>query len=92
MQAGYDALPLARSEACDSTMTSTILSPLPPQPAAAVLGFRVHAGGEYATGGDTAFIFYTILFLIGGFLVFWMQRVFADCSKRVWCDQNVTTQ
>ena len=32
---------------------------------------------EYALAGDTAFVFNTLLFLIGGFLVMWMAAGFA---------------
>ena len=72
-------------------MTSRLLIPLA---AAATLlpslGFAQEA--EYATAADTAFIFNTILFLIGGFLVFWMAAGFAMLEAGLVRSKNVTTQ
>lgn len=47
---------------------------------------------EYATLAETQFIFTTILFLIGGFLVFWMAAGFAMLEAGLVRSKNVTTQ
>ena len=47
---------------------------------------------EFATLADTTFIFNTLLFLIGGFLVFWMAAGFAMLEAGLVRAKNVTTQ
>ena len=47
---------------------------------------------EFATLADTAYIFNTLLFLIGGFLVFWMAAGFAMLEAGLVRSKNVTTQ
>ena len=47
---------------------------------------------EYAPLADTQFIFNTLLFLIGGFLVFWMAAGFAMLEAGLVRSKNVTTQ
>lgn len=47
---------------------------------------------EYATLAETQFIFTTLLFLIGGFLVFWMAAGFAMLEAGLVRSKNVTTQ
>ncbi len=47
---------------------------------------------EFATLADTTFIFNTLLFLIGGFLVFWMAAGFAMLEAGLVRSKNVTTQ
>ena len=47
---------------------------------------------EYAPLADTQFIFNTLLFLIGGFLVFWMAAGFAMLEAGLVRSNNVTTQ
>ena len=47
---------------------------------------------EFATLSDTTFIFNTLLFLIGGFLVFWMAAGFAMLEAGLVRSKNVTTQ
>ena len=47
---------------------------------------------EFATLADSQFIFTTILFLIGGFLVFWMAAGFAMLEAGLVRSKNVTTQ
>ena len=47
---------------------------------------------EYAPLADTQFIFTTLLFLIGGFLVFWMAAGFAMLEAGLVRSKNVTTQ
>ena len=46
----------------------------------------------YAPAVDTAFIFNTLLFLIGGFLVFWMAAGFAMLEAGLVRSKNVTMQ
>ncbi len=46
----------------------------------------------YATAADTAFIFNTLLFLIGGFLVMWMAAGFAMLEAGLVRSKNVTMQ
>ena len=45
-----------------------------------------------ATAPDNAFIFNTLLFLIGGFLVFWMAAGFAMLEAGLVRSKNVTMQ
>ncbi|MBM1633203.1 ammonium transporter [Sulfitobacter mediterraneus] len=47
---------------------------------------------EFATLEQTTFIFNTLLFLIGGFLVFWMAAGFAMLEAGLVRSKNVTTQ
>ncbi len=47
---------------------------------------------EFAPLADTTFIFNTLLFLIGGFLVFWMAAGFAMLEAGLVRSKNVTTQ
>jgi len=47
---------------------------------------------QFATSAETAFIFNTLLFLIGGFLVFWMAAGFAMLEAGLVRSKNVTTQ
>ncbi|KIT15438.1 ammonium transporter [Jannaschia aquimarina] len=47
---------------------------------------------EFASLADTAYIFNTLLFLIGGFLVFWMAAGFAMLEAGLVRSKNVTTQ
>ncbi|WP_281826619.1 ammonium transporter [Jannaschia rubra] len=47
---------------------------------------------EYATAADTAFIFNTLLFLVGGFLVFWMAAGFAMLEAGLVRSKNVAMQ
>jgi Amt family ammonium transporter len=47
---------------------------------------------EAAAAVDNAFIFNTLLFLIGGFLVFWMAAGFAMLEAGLVRSKNVTTQ
>ena len=47
---------------------------------------------EFATLKQTTFIFNTLLFLIGGFLVFWMAAGFAMLEAGLVRSKNVTTQ
>ncbi len=61
--------------------------------AAALLpGMALAQDPEYATLADTQFIFNTLLFLIGGFLVFWMAAGFAMLEAGLVRSKNVTTQ
>jgi len=63
--------------------------------AAAVIalpGLALAQDAEYATLADTTFIFNTLLFLIGGFLVFWMAAGFAMLEAGLVRSKNVTTQ
>ncbi len=39
---------------------------------------------QFALASETAYIFNTLLFLIGGFLVMWMAAV-SPCSRPAWC-------
>ncbi|WP_179380876.1 ammonium transporter [Jannaschia marina] len=54
------------------------------------LGFAQDAEAPAAV--DNAFIFNTLLFLIGGFLVFWMAAGFAMLEAGLVRSKNVTTQ
>mgnify|MGYP003663416798 CR=1 FL=1 len=54
------------------------------------MGFAQDA--EFASASETAFIFNTLLFLIGGFLVFWMAAGFAMLEAGLVRSKNVTTQ
>ena len=47
---------------------------------------------EFATIADTTFIFNTLLFLIGGFLVFWMAAGFAMLEAGLVRSKNVSMQ
>ena len=47
---------------------------------------------EFASLAQTTFIFNTLLFLIGGFLVFWMAAGFAMLEAGLVRSKNVTTQ
>ncbi|WP_349368853.1 ammonium transporter [Salinarimonas sp.] len=47
---------------------------------------------EYAVAGDTAFVFNTLLFLIGGFLVMWMAAGFAMLEAGMVRSKNVSMQ
>jgi len=50
------------------------------------------AAPEFATFADTAYIFNTLLFLIGGFLVFWMAAGFSMLEAGLVRSKNVTMQ
>ncbi len=50
------------------------------------------AAPEFATVADTAFIFNTLLFLIGGFLVMWMAAGFAMLEAGMVRTKNVSMQ
>jgi Amt family ammonium transporter len=56
-----------------------------------VMGFAQDTA-EAAPAVDNAFIFNTLLFLIGGFLVFWMAAGFAMLEAGLVRSKNVTTQ
>ena len=56
-----------------------------------VMGFAQDTS-EAAPAVDNAFIFNTLLFLIGGFLVFWMAAGFAMLEAGLVRSKNVTTQ
>ena len=55
-------------------------------------GLAAAQDAEYATLAETTFIFNTLLFLIGGFLVFWMAAGFAMLEAGLVRAKNVTTQ
>lgn len=59
---------------------------------AALPSFAAAQDTEFATLADTQFIFNTLLFLIGGFLVFWMAAGFAMLEAGLVRSKNVTTQ
>lgn len=59
---------------------------------ALVPGFAAAQDAEFASAADTAFIFNTLLFLIGGFLVFFMAAGFAMLEAGLVRGKNVTTQ
>ena len=50
------------------------------------------AAPEYALAADTAYIFNTLLFLIGGFLVMWMAAGFAMLEAGLVRSKNVSMQ
>ena len=50
------------------------------------------AAPEFATVADTAFIFNTLLFLLGGFLVMWMAAGFAMLEAGLVRSKNVSMQ
>ncbi len=50
------------------------------------------AAPEFAASGDTAYIFNTLLFLIGGFLVMWMAAGFAMLEAGLVRSKNVSMQ
>ena len=50
------------------------------------------AAPEFATASETAFIFNTLLFLIGGFLVMWMAAGFAMLEAGLVRSKNVSMQ
>lgn len=54
--------------------------------------FAVAQDAEFATVAETQFIFNTLLFLIGGFLVFWMAAGFSMLEAGLVRSKNVTTQ
>ena len=47
---------------------------------------------EFAKAADTAYIFNTLLFLIGGFLVMWMAAGFAMLEAGLVRSKNVSMQ
>ncbi|MGB3243689.1 MAG: ammonium transporter, partial [Sulfitobacter sp.] len=59
---------------------------------ALVPGVALAQDAEFASAADTAFIFNTLLFLIGGFLVFFMACGFAMLEAGLVRGKNVTTQ
>lgn len=59
---------------------------------ALVPGLAVAQDAEFASAAETAFIFNTLLFLIGGFLVFFMAAGFAMLEAGLVRGKNVTTQ
>ncbi|MFD2741026.1 ammonium transporter [Sulfitobacter aestuarii] len=65
---------------------------LPPILAAFLPQFAWAQDAEFATQADTTFIFNSLLFLIGGFLVFWMAAGFAMLEAGLVRAKNVTTQ
>ena len=73
-------------------MKKTPLIALAAASAAFVPGLALAQDVEYATLADTQFIFNTLLFLIGGFLVFWMAAGFAMLEAGLVRSKNVTTQ
>ncbi|MBB3992473.1 Amt family ammonium transporter [Sulfitobacter undariae] len=72
-------------------MKSRILLPLAAT-AALLPSLALAQDVEYATASETAFIFNTLLFLIGGFLVFWMAAGFSMLEAGLVRSKNVTTQ
>ncbi|MBL4646426.1 MAG: ammonium transporter [Rhizobiales bacterium] len=58
----------------------------------AAFGQEAAAAPEYATVADTAYIFNTLLFLIGGFLVMWMAAGFAMLEAGLVRSKNVSMQ
>jgi len=60
--------------------------------AALLPGMALAQDTEFATLADTQFVFNTLLFLIGGFLVFWMAAGFAMLEAGLVRSKNVTTQ
>jgi len=72
------------------------LNPILPLAAAAVLmpslGLAQDEAASAAPGEQTAYIFTTLLFLIGGFLVFWMAAGFAMLEAGLVRSKNVTMQ
>lgn len=56
------------------------------------LGQDAEAAPEYALAADTAYIFNTLLFLIGGFLVMWMAAGFACLEMGLVRSKNVSMQ
>ena len=69
-------------------MTKKLIYPL----AALAVAIPGAALAQDATPVDNAFIFNTLLFLIGGFLVFWMAAGFAMLEAGVVRSKNVTMQ
>ena len=59
---------------------------------ALVPGLALAQDAEFASAAETAFIFNTLLFLIGGFLVFFMAAGFAMLEAGLVRGKNVTTQ
>ena len=72
-------------------MKSRILLPLAAT-AALLPTLGLAQDAEFASASETAFIFNTLLFLIGGFLVFWMAAGFAMLEAGLVRSKNVTTQ
>ena len=69
-------------------MTKKLIYPL----AALAVAIPGAALAQDATSVDNAFIFNTLLFLIGGFLVFWMAAGFAMLEAGLVRSKNVTMQ
>ncbi|MEP3303917.1 MAG: ammonium transporter, partial [Roseibium sp.] len=61
-------------------------------PALAQEATEAAAAPEFATAKETAFIFNTLLFLIGGFLVMWMAAGFAMLEAGLVRSKNVSMQ
>lgn len=59
---------------------------------ALVPGIAAAQDAEFASAAETAFIFNSLLFLIGGFLVFFMAAGFAMLEAGLVRSKNVTTQ
>ena len=68
------------------------LNRLLPVVAAASLVPSLGLAQDAAPAVDNAFIFNTLLFLIGGFLVFWMAAGFAMLEAGLVRSKNVTMQ
>ncbi len=73
-------------------MKTKYLFPLGAVAVAATLPSVGFAQDEAAVAVDNAFIFNTLLFLIGGFLVFWMAAGFAMLEAGLVRSKNVTMQ
>jgi len=56
------------------------------------LGQDAEAAPEFALAADTAYIFNTLLFLVGGFLVMWMAAGFAMLEMGLVRSKNVSMQ
>ena len=73
------------------------MKPLKTLPAVALIALPSLAAAQDAVPGvdastDTIFIFNSLLFLIGGFLVFWMAAGFAMLEAGLVRGKNVTMQ
>jgi Amt family ammonium transporter len=82
---------IAPVRACAATLALTAFTALPAfaQEAAEE---AVEAAPEFATVAETAFIFNTLLFLMGGFLVMWMAAGFAMLEAGMVRTKNVSIQ
>ena len=82
----------ARASLGTLALTAFMALPAWAQEAAETAPEAAEAAPQFATVADTAFIFNTLLFLVGGFLVMWMAAGFAMLEAGMVRTKNVSMQ